>query len=233
MDALLAFAASLVALRLAAELVRRRARTRAPELGWWAASLAAFAVASAALAWGAAAGWDDRSFRLYYLTGGLLTAALLGAGSLVRIGWSWVAPVALVYVGLAIGDRRRGAADGRGRRDVDPRRAGASRRRSLRDCSRSSATRSARSRPPVSRVATLASPPARERAAPRRDRRRRARQRAGGARGGRVGRVLRRRLGAPLRRLRDQSLGGSFSARISAVGRACAASLPAPPHERE
>ena len=103
MDALLAFAASLVTLRLAAELIRRRARTRAPELGWWAASLAAFAAASAALAWGSAAGWDDRSFRLYYLTGGLLTAALLGAGSLIRIGWSWVGPVALIYVGLAIG----------------------------------------------------------------------------------------------------------------------------------
>jgi len=103
MDALLAFAASLVALRLAAELVRRRARTHAPELGWWAASLAAFAVASAALAWGSAAGWDDRSFRVYYLAGGLLTAALLGAGSLIRIGWSWVGPVTLVYVGLAVG----------------------------------------------------------------------------------------------------------------------------------
>ena len=75
MDALLAFAASLMALRLAAELVRRHTRTRAPELAWWAASLAAFAVASAALAWGSAAGWDDRSFRLYSLAGGLLTAA--------------------------------------------------------------------------------------------------------------------------------------------------------------
>lgn len=103
MDALLAFAAALVSLRLAAELVRRHRRTRARELAWWAASLAAFAVASAALAWGAAAGWDDRAFRIYYLCGGLLTAALLGAGSLVRVGARWVAPVALVYVGLAIG----------------------------------------------------------------------------------------------------------------------------------
>lgn len=103
MDPLLAFAATLVSLRLAAELVRRWRRTGAPSLGWWAASLAAFALASAALAWGAAAGWDDRAFRLYYLCGGLLTAALLGTGSLVRVGARWVAPVALVYVGLAIG----------------------------------------------------------------------------------------------------------------------------------
>ena len=128
MDALLAFAASLVALRLAAELVRRRARTRAPELGWWAASLAAFAVASAALAWGSAAGWDDRSFRLYYLTGGLLTAALLGAGSLVRIGWSWVGPVALVYVGLAIGIAVAEPLTAAVAGSLDPRRAGAPRR---------------------------------------------------------------------------------------------------------
>jgi hypothetical protein len=103
MDALLGFAATLVSLRLAGELVRRRRRTGRPELAWWAASLGAFAIASAALAWGAAAGWDDRAFRLYYLGGALLTAALLGAGSLVRVGRDWVVPIALVYTGLAAG----------------------------------------------------------------------------------------------------------------------------------
>lgn len=103
MDALLAFAATLVSLRLAAELVRRHRRTRAGELAWWAGSLAAFAVASAALAWGAAAGWDERAFRVYYLCGGLLTAVLLGTGSLVRVGVRTVVPVALVYTGLAVG----------------------------------------------------------------------------------------------------------------------------------
>jgi hypothetical protein len=103
MDALLAFAAALVTLRLAAELVRRWRVRRAPELLAWAASLAAFAAASGALAWGAAAGWDDRAFRAFYLFGGLLTAALLGAGSLLRAGVSPAAPVALVYVGLALG----------------------------------------------------------------------------------------------------------------------------------
>lgn len=103
MDVVLAFAAALVSLRLAAEIVRRWRATGAPELGWWAASLGSFAVASAALAWGSAAGWDDRAFRIYYLAGGLITAAMLGSGSLVRIGWRWVAPVALLYVGLAVG----------------------------------------------------------------------------------------------------------------------------------
>src|SRR5262245_7856642 len=103
MDVLVPFAAALLAFRLAAELVRRWRRRRAPEFVAWAASLGAFAAASAALAWGAAAGWDDRAFRAYYLFGGLLTAALLGAGSLLRAGVRAAVPVALVYVGLAIG----------------------------------------------------------------------------------------------------------------------------------
>jgi hypothetical protein len=102
-NALLAFAAMLVALRLAAELARRWRTRRAPELAAWAASLLAFAVASGALAWGAASGWGEASFRVYYLCGGLLTAPLLGAGSLLRFGWRWPAPAALLYTGLAIG----------------------------------------------------------------------------------------------------------------------------------
>jgi hypothetical protein len=102
-ETLLAFAATLVSLRLAGELVRRRRRTGGAALGWWAASLTAFALASAALTWGTAAGWDDRAFRVYYLFGGLLTATLLGTGSLVRVGVRWVAPLALVYVGIAVG----------------------------------------------------------------------------------------------------------------------------------
>lgn len=103
MDALLAFAATLVSLRLAAELWRRHRAGPAPELVAWTGSLAAFALGSGALAWGAAAGWDDRTFRVYYLFGGLLTAALLGAGSLLRSGRAWAAPLALGYTGLAIG----------------------------------------------------------------------------------------------------------------------------------
>jgi hypothetical protein len=102
-DALLAFAATLVALRLAGGLVLRYRELRVPALAAWAAALGAYALASAALAWGAAAGWDDRAFRVYYLFGGLLTAALLGAGSLLLAGRRWAAPLALVYAGLAIG----------------------------------------------------------------------------------------------------------------------------------
>ena len=103
MDVLVPFAAALLSFRLAAELVRRYGRRRTPELLAWGASLGAFAAASAALAWGAAAGWDDRSFRAYYLFGGLLTAALLGAGSLLRAGVRLAGPAVLVYAGLAVG----------------------------------------------------------------------------------------------------------------------------------
>ena len=103
MDVLVPFLAAVLSFRLSAELVRRWKTRRAPELAAWAASLAAFAAASAALAWGSAAGWDDRSFRAYYLFGGLLTAALLGAGSLLRAGVRSAGPAALLYSGIAIG----------------------------------------------------------------------------------------------------------------------------------
>ena len=103
MEALLAFAAALLALRLAGRLAARWRVRRAPELAAWSASLAAFAVAAAALAWGAAAGWNDAAFRVYYLFGGLLTAPLLGAGSMLLAGRRWVIPVVLVYVGVAAG----------------------------------------------------------------------------------------------------------------------------------
>jgi hypothetical protein len=102
-DALLAFAAALIALRLSGDLVRRWRSRRAPELAAWAGGLAAYAVAAGALAWGSAAGWSDAAFRVYYLGGALLTAALLGAGSLLVVRRRWAGPLALAYTGLAIG----------------------------------------------------------------------------------------------------------------------------------
>ncbi len=103
MEALLAFAAALLALRLAGALAGRWRARRRPELLAWTASLGAYAAASAALAWGAAYSWDDPSFRIYYLAGALLTAPLLGVGSLLLWGRRWAIPVGLVYVGLAVG----------------------------------------------------------------------------------------------------------------------------------
>jgi hypothetical protein len=102
-EALLAFAAALIALRFAGDLLARFRARKAPNLAAWAASLGAYAIASGALAWGAAAGWDDIAFRVYYLAGGLLTAPLLGVGSLLLRGHRWALPVAIGYAGLAIG----------------------------------------------------------------------------------------------------------------------------------
>lgn len=98
----MAFAAALLAFRLAGRLAARYRATRRPELLAWGAGLAAYAVAAAAIAWGEAAGWDGRTFRVYYAAGGLLTAPLLGAGSLL-LARRRVAPSALVYAGLAVG----------------------------------------------------------------------------------------------------------------------------------
>ena len=103
MNQLFAFAAALLALRLAGDVARRWRVHRASEFAAWAAGLASYAVACGALAWAAAAGWDDRVFRVYYLFGGLLSAPLLGAGSLLRTGRRWAAPAACVWVGLAVG----------------------------------------------------------------------------------------------------------------------------------
>ena len=103
MDALVAFAAALLAFRLAGLLAGRYRSSRRSELLAWAAGLGAYAVAAAAIAWGEAAGWDGRAFRVYYAAGGLLTAPLLGAGSLLLDGRRRAGAAALVYAGLAVG----------------------------------------------------------------------------------------------------------------------------------
>ena len=103
MDALVAFAAALVAFRLTGKLASRWRSTRRRELLAWTWSLAAYAAAAAAIAWGEAAQWDARAFRVYYAAGALLTAPLLGAGSMLLFGRRLAAPIALVYAGLAVG----------------------------------------------------------------------------------------------------------------------------------
>jgi hypothetical protein len=102
-NALLAFAAALLALRLAGLLARRWRVTRRPELGAWAWSLAAYAVAAAAIAWGESAQWDARAFRVYYAAGALITVPLLGAGSLLLAGARRAGAAACVVAGVGIG----------------------------------------------------------------------------------------------------------------------------------
>lgn len=95
-DVLLSFAAALVSLRLAGLLARARRHA-------WAGGALSFAVAAAAMAWGAAHGWDAHVFRIWYLTGALLAAPLLGIGSLQLAGRRFAAPLGLVYTGIAVG----------------------------------------------------------------------------------------------------------------------------------
>ena len=96
MNALLSFAAALISLRLAGRLLRARRYA-------WAGGLLSFAVAAAMIAWGSAHGWDAPSFRVYYLAGALLSAPLLGFGSLQLAGRGWAGPLCLAYTGLAVG----------------------------------------------------------------------------------------------------------------------------------
>jgi hypothetical protein len=96
MNALLSFAAALVSLRLAGRLLRARRYA-------WSGGLLSFAAAAAAMAWGSAHGWDAPAFRVYYLAGALLSAPLLGFGSLQLAGRRWAGPLCLLYVGLAVG----------------------------------------------------------------------------------------------------------------------------------
>jgi hypothetical protein len=95
-NALLSFGAALVSLRLAGLLLRGRRYA-------WAAGLVSFAAAAAAIAWGSAHGWDAYSFRIYYLAGALLSAPLLGIGSLQLARRRWAGPVGLVWSGVAVG----------------------------------------------------------------------------------------------------------------------------------
>ena len=103
MEALLAFAAALLVLRLSGLLAAQWRVRRASHLLAWSAGLVAYALGTAAIAWGAAAGWNEGVFRAYYLFGGLLTAPLLGAGSLLRVGARAAGVIAIAYAGLAVG----------------------------------------------------------------------------------------------------------------------------------
>ena len=84
-------AAALVAAAVAAACgiyvavtARRAGRLQAP-FACWAIGFGLFAVADLALAYGAAHGWDAASFRLYYLTGGILVVPYLAVGELLLV----------------------------------------------------------------------------------------------------------------------------------------------------
>jgi hypothetical protein len=81
LDSLLPLCAGLVALAFAALLLRSLRRRRSGEKVLWAVGFLLFAVAAACEAAAQRAGWSPALFRAYYLAGGVLTVAYLGAGS--------------------------------------------------------------------------------------------------------------------------------------------------------
>jgi hypothetical protein len=80
-DALLPVAATLVAALFCVLLLRSFRRRPAGQKALWAAGFALFAAAAASEALAQRAGWSAGLFRAYYLAGGVLTVAYLGAGS--------------------------------------------------------------------------------------------------------------------------------------------------------
>jgi hypothetical protein len=80
-DAFLPIAAAFVAMLFSALLLRSFLHRPAGQKALWAAGFALFAAAAAAEALAQHAGWSPALFRTYYLAGGVLTVAYLGAGS--------------------------------------------------------------------------------------------------------------------------------------------------------
>jgi hypothetical protein len=80
-DAVPPIAAALLAAAFALLLFRSLLRRTAGQKALWAFGFALFAVAAASEAAAQRAGWNPMLFRLYYIAGGVLTVAYLGAGS--------------------------------------------------------------------------------------------------------------------------------------------------------
>jgi hypothetical protein len=93
-------AAAVVALTFAAALGRRFARSRRIHLAMWCGALLMYAVASLAVAAGAAAGWNESLFEVYWILGAVLNVPLLAAGEVHLLGRAWVLDL-LVWVALA------------------------------------------------------------------------------------------------------------------------------------
>jgi hypothetical protein len=81
LDALLPLCAAMVALAFAALLLRSLLRRRSGEKVLWGLGFTLFAVAAACEALAQRLGWSPALFKTYYLAGGVLTVAYLGAGS--------------------------------------------------------------------------------------------------------------------------------------------------------
>jgi hypothetical protein len=99
--AALAAAATLVSLAFAACTAERWFDRRRPHELAWTLALVLFAAGAAALWWGAAAGWGELSFRLFYAFGAVVNVPVLALGTVLllsrpRVGRAATAAVALL-----------------------------------------------------------------------------------------------------------------------------------------
>lgn len=78
----LAVAAALVAVAFGASTFERWIVRRRPQDLSWSISLALFAIGALALAYGAMAGWDGVTFRVFYAAGAVINVPFLAAGQL-------------------------------------------------------------------------------------------------------------------------------------------------------
>ena len=127
----LAFLATAVATLFAQATLVRFTRDHRPQDRAWTIALALFALASAALATGVSTGWDNGTFRVFFLLGAVLSVPWLALGTvhlLARPAIGRRVERGLVFFsGLATGVLLVGA-DGDGPRHRDPRRQGRLRR---------------------------------------------------------------------------------------------------------
>lgn len=82
----LATTAALVALAFSMSTYERWLARRRPHELAWSASLAMFCLASGALAAGAALGWSEVTFRLFYLFGAIVNVPFLALGTVYLLG---------------------------------------------------------------------------------------------------------------------------------------------------
>ncbi|MGH9164488.1 MAG: hypothetical protein ACRDZW_03105 [Acidimicrobiales bacterium] len=96
----LATAACLVALAFTMSSFERWLADRRPHELAWSLALAMFSLASAALAAGAALGWDAVTFRLFYLFGAIVNVPVLALGTVYLLGGRRRGNPTAVAVGL-------------------------------------------------------------------------------------------------------------------------------------
>ncbi len=99
----LAASATLVSLAFALCTVERWLDRRRRYEAAWTVSLLLFAAGSAALWWGAALGWGDLSFRLFYLFGAVLNVPVLALGTVELLAQPRTARAATIGVLLFCG----------------------------------------------------------------------------------------------------------------------------------